>query len=98
MHAHYPQSLTSAPRPWRLNSFYRLIMLLTKRRGLITIGKLNAKLFSKGEIVQLPYGASLYCPPDPHFFGYILGTHESHISSVLKQLIRAARPDREKVG
>ncbi len=52
------------------------------------LGKINAKLFSKGEIVQLPHGASLYCPPDPHFFGYILGTHESHISSLLNQHIQ----------
>jgi FkbM family methyltransferase len=88
MNANTPKCLISAPRPWLLNSIYRKLLLLTKRHGLISLGKLNAKLFSKGEIVQLPHGASLYCPPDPHYFGYILGMHESHISNLLKQLIQ----------
>jgi hypothetical protein len=88
MNAVKPNLFVSAPKPWRINSFYRALLVLTKNRGAITLGKLNAMVFSKGEIVQLPDGAVIYCPPDPHFFGFILGTHETHVSSLLKQLLK----------
>lgn len=45
-------------------------------------------MFPRGQIVVLPAGAHLYIPPDPHFFGFILGTHERHISDVLLASIK----------
>jgi FkbM family methyltransferase len=79
--------IETAARPWLVNSLYRRLMRLTRRRAMISLGKINARLFPRGEVVQLPHGALLYCPPDPHFFGFVLGTHDPHISDLLGQLV-----------
>src|SRR5689334_7304312 len=62
---------------------YRTILRITRKRGLFTLARLNAKLFSSGQIIAAPAGAKLFVPSDPHFFGFVLGTHESHVAEIL---------------
>jgi FkbM family methyltransferase len=67
----------------RVVGFYRAMLDLTRRRGLFTLAKINARMFPSGQYVGLPAGARLFVPPDPHFFGFVLGTHEQHITDIL---------------
>jgi FkbM family methyltransferase len=67
---------------------YRTILRLTRKRGLFTLARLNAKIFSSGQIIAVPAGARLFVPSDPHFFGFVLGTHESHVAEIFIHYLR----------
>jgi len=77
------------PGPLLLNALFAAGMRLTRKHGLFTLARFNARLFPKGERIRLPTSNLLYVPGDPHFIGYILGRHENHITELMKQRIRA---------
>ena len=70
-----------------LTGLYRTAMRATGRRGSHTLGRLNARLFNDGQIISLVGGESFYLPPDPHFFGYLIG-HEPHVSEVIAEHVQ----------
>src|SRR5688572_19137771 len=72
----------------KLIGLYRALLGLTRRRGLFTLAKINARMFPSGQCVRLPTGARLFVPPDPHFFGFLLGTHERHVTDILVASIK----------
>jgi FkbM family methyltransferase len=76
------------PSPELLIRAFRAILGVTRRRGLFTLARLNAKLFSDGQIVALTGGARMFVPSDPHFFCFVLGTHENHIAEILVRHVR----------
>jgi FkbM family methyltransferase len=80
-----PQAIFSADI---LIPAYRAILAMTRRRGLFTLARLNARLFSAGQIITLRNGAKMFVPPDPHFFGFILGSHEDHVAELLIKHVR----------
>lgn len=67
---------------------YRTVLRLTRKHGLFKLARLNAKLFASGQIIVAPAGAKLFIPPDPHFFGFVLGTHENHVAEILTRYLR----------
>lgn len=67
---------------------YRCLLRLTRRHGLLTLARINSRIFPAGQCVMLPAGARLFIPPDPHFFGFVLGRHEQHIADVLLSSVK----------
>jgi FkbM family methyltransferase len=65
-----------------LPNVYRTLMALTRHRGALTLGKINAKFFARGQRIRLIEGSQFFLPPDPHFIGYLLG-HEKHITTFI---------------
>ena len=55
---------------------------------MLTLGRINRWLFSRGQMVTLPGGAHLFVPSDDHFFGFVLGRHEQHIADVLLAAVK----------
>ena len=62
-------------------------MRATKRRGERTLGRINARLFPNGQTITQPGGELFYLPPDPHFFGYLVG-HEPHVGDLIELLVK----------
>jgi FkbM family methyltransferase len=67
---------------------YRAALWLTRCHGFHTLARAHARLFPRGQFVFLPTGARMFVPPDPHFFGFVLGTHERHITEMLRRHTR----------
>lgn len=76
------------PRPNALIAVWRQLLNISRRHGLFTLARLHVKLFPVGQVVALPAGATMFIPPDPHFFGFVLGTHEHHITELLLHNVR----------
>ena len=76
-----PRVQTLLPR------LYRTALAASGQRGSHTLGRLNARLFRGGQVVRLPGGAPFYLPPDPHFFGYLVG-HEPHVADAIARILR----------
>jgi FkbM family methyltransferase len=74
------------PRPVVLTRFYRSMMRITKRRGMRTLSRWNARLYPHGQYVPLAAGCDMFMPPDPHFFGYLVG-HEPHIARLIEETV-----------
>lgn len=70
-----------------LPALYRTVLGLTRRRGAITLSRINHRLFPKGQHFRLSSGDRFFMPPDPHFFGYLVG-HESYISAEIRRIVR----------
>ncbi len=70
-----------------LPTVYRSALRITRMRGALTLGRLNARAFPQGQHFRLPTGGTFFLPPDPHFFGYLLG-HERHIAQLISELVR----------
>ncbi len=77
---------SSLPRPEMLHSFYRSSLRLTRKRGMRTLSRMNHWLFPRGQIAQLATGCDFYLPPDPHFFGCLVG-HEQHIADLIRETV-----------
>lgn len=71
-----------------LVSAYRAILRATQNHGMGTLARLNVRVFPDGQHITLESGLSLWVPPDPHFFGFLLGRHEQHLTDVMRQRIR----------
>lgn len=80
-------SVSDVPRQMMLPALYRLAMKITRRHGLLTLARINHRMFPKGQIVRLATGAEFFVPPDPHFFGYVVG-HETHITRVIADEVK----------
>jgi hypothetical protein len=70
-----------------LPRLYRLILTLTRKRGLRTLSKMHEAIFSRGHIQEMPCGADFYVPSDRHFFGYTSLVHERHIEDVIMSTV-----------
>ena len=51
-----------------------------------TLSRWNSRLFPEGHLIVLDTGCDMFIPPDPHFFGYVVG-HESHITRVIEEVV-----------
>jgi hypothetical protein len=80
--------LPDAPTLRFSTALYRAALRLTRRHGFFTIARAHVRLFPQGQFVVLPTGARLFVPPDSHFFGFVLGTHEKHITKIFRRFIR----------
>ena len=61
-------------------------MRMTKRRGMRTLSRWNTRLFPDGHLIVLDTGCDMFIPPDPHFFGYVVG-HGSHITRLIAEVV-----------
>lgn len=68
------------------SSAFRRVLGLSRRHGQRTLGRINHWLFPEGQHFRLPTGNPFFLPPDPHFFGYMVG-HESHISEKIMEIV-----------
>lgn len=71
-----------------LPRIYACLLRATRRHGLFTLARNHVRWFPRGQFIRLPVGGEMYLPPDPHFFGYLTGLHEAHITWLLRQHIR----------
>lgn len=71
-----------------LVSAYRAILRATHNHGMRTLARLNVRVFPDGQYITLESGLTLWIPPDPHFFGFLLGRHEQHLADVMRTRIR----------
>jgi len=71
-----------------LSRVYRVILNLTRGRGEHTLAKVDAALFPKKRNIPIGSKASLSVPPDPHFFRYLLQSHEIHIKNAIIKLCK----------
>jgi FkbM family methyltransferase len=62
---------------------------LSKLRGARTLSKIHYLFHRKPYTVVLPGGAKLTIPHDPHYFGFLCGVHEPHITRILKEVLQA---------
>jgi FkbM family methyltransferase len=65
--------------PKLLARAYLVLLRLSKGRGAQTLARLDAALLPMRRSVELDLGVAIELAPDPHFFGYLLKTHETHI-------------------
>jgi FkbM family methyltransferase len=75
----YPQKL--------LIPIYKNILKASHGRGSHTLAKLDAIVFRYEREVFIDEEVSIYLPANPHFFGYLLKTHESHIKNLMSKLL-----------
>lgn len=73
-----------AQRATVMPSLYRALMRATKKHGMRTLSKINRRLYPAGQVIRLRTGADFFVPPDPHFFGYVIG-HEEHIARLIEE-------------
>ncbi len=79
------QSANHYPRLNWLPRLYSCLLRASQRHGLFTLARNHVRWFPHGQIVPLPLGGVIYLPPDPHFFGFLTGLHEPHITGLLQQ-------------
>jgi FkbM family methyltransferase len=83
-----PKQVSHLPRPFWINALLRSLMRWTRQRGLLTLARINARWFPRGEIIALPTGNELFIPANPHFIAYVLSCHEHHITEIMRRKIR----------
>jgi FkbM family methyltransferase len=71
-----------------LVSAYRAILRATHNHGMRTLARWNVRAFPDGQQITLDSGLPLWIPPDPHFFGFLLGRHEQHLADVMREQIQ----------
>jgi FkbM family methyltransferase len=74
------------PRTTFLPSLYRAMMSVTGKRGMRTLSRINRSMYPGGQTIRLTTGSEFYVPPDPHFFGYVVG-HEEHITRLIAERV-----------
>lgn len=69
---------------------YRSVLRATLGRGAHTLAKLDSRLFSTLREVTIGQKSdvTMSLPPDPHYFGYLLKSHETHITRVIQKLVK----------
>lgn len=77
------------PRFRILPRLYRFILGLSRKHGLFTLARFHERFFGGDQYVDIPTGARLFIPGDPHYFGFLAGVHESHVTSVIASAVRA---------
>lgn len=67
---------------------YNNLLKLTKGRGEHSLAKLDSFIFRQPRKITISNNndVTIIIPPDPHFFRYLIKTHESHISTAIKML------------
>lgn len=73
-----------------LRKTYKPVMKLTRHRGEHTLAKVDCILFKNNRKVFFDSKNSIfiYLPPDPHFFKYLIKTHEEHIRIAISRLAK----------
>lgn len=79
--------LTRLPRPFFLNGIYRALMRMSRNHGMLTLARINNRIFPEGEVVRLPTGNEFYVPGDPFLIGYVLSRHDHHITRIMQERI-----------
>ena len=77
--------------PKLLARAYLTILRMSKGRGAQTLARLDAALLPMRRSVELDLGVAIELAPDPHFFGYLLKTHETHIRDWILELAPDAK-------
>lgn len=69
---------------------YQNILRLSLRRGEHTIAKIDTFLFKSQRKITINYEnrICIILPPDPHFFRYLIKSHERHISDAIGKLAK----------
>lgn len=87
-HTRLEINLYNLPRFRILPHLYRFILSITRKHGMFTLARFHERFFGGDQCVDIPTGAQLFIPGDPHYFGFLAGVHESHITSVIKREVR----------
>lgn len=77
------------PRPDVLIKLWRVLMTLSRRHGLFSLARLHTTLHPNGQIIALRAGGQMFVPPDSHFFGFVLDTHEPHVTEAFQRYVKA---------
>lgn len=69
---------------------YRNVLRLSLGRGEHTLAKLDVLFFKSNRqvTISLNDNISIVVPSDPHFFRYLIKTHERHISNAISKLVK----------
>lgn len=78
--------LRTMPRSTFLPPLYRAMMSVTGKRGMRTLSRINRSMYPGGQTIRLTAGSEFYVPPDPHFFGYVVG-HDAHIARLIAERV-----------
>ncbi|MES2505732.1 MAG: FkbM family methyltransferase [Verrucomicrobiota bacterium] len=52
------------------------------------MSRFHERYFGGDQYVDIPTGARLFIPGDPHYFGFLSGIHESHVTSAIASFVR----------
>jgi FkbM family methyltransferase len=83
------------PSPHRhriLPHLYRGLLTLTRKHGLFTLARLHHRLWKGEQQVSIAGGAELLMPGDTHYFGFLAGVHERHITNLVNSIVVAGDP------
>ncbi|NEP01920.1 MAG: FkbM family methyltransferase [Symploca sp. SIO2E9] len=69
---------------------YRNILHLSLGRGEQTLAKIDALIFNlqRKTVIHCNKNISILLPPDPHFFRYLIKSHEQHVSNAISNLAK----------
>lgn len=70
-----------------LPRLYHFILKLSQKHGLFTLARLHHKIWPGDQQVSIPGGAELQMPGDTHYFGFLSGVHERHITDLVQSLV-----------
>lgn len=70
--------------------FYRNILHLSLGRGEHTLAKIDSFLFKAQRQVTISRDNNIFIelPPEPHFFRYLIKSHERHVSQAISKLVK----------
>lgn len=80
--------LPSLPRFRLLPRLYRLILTLSRKHGLFTLSRFHHRWFGGDQYVDIPGGSRLFIPGDPHYFGFLSGIHEAHVTEAIAASVK----------
>jgi FkbM family methyltransferase len=73
-----------------LAPIYRNLLNFSSRRGERTLARVDSLLFNFPRTITFNQNGevSIVLPPDPHFFKYLIKSHETHISNAIQKLLK----------
>ncbi len=83
-----PTDIDSLPRHRLLPRIYRRVLSLTRKHGLFTLARFHDRFFGGEQCVDIPSGARLVIPDDPHYFGFLTGLHETHVAEAIRGFVK----------
>ncbi|MDX1973867.1 MAG: FkbM family methyltransferase, partial [Candidatus Sumerlaeia bacterium] len=74
---------------WLTVPLYKTVLGISGNRGLHTIARWDSRLFPMARSLAVAPGSPLrlHLPAHPHFIGYVLGNHEPHILSAIRDCL-----------
>lgn len=55
---------------------------------MFTLARFHTRFFGGEQCVDIPSGARLVIPGDPHYFGFLAGIHEPHVTEVIRSSVQ----------